>query len=354
MQAATLSNKDTKSLIVIMSTDSTPEVLEGIQAHLSDRGLRGQLNQGVERTVIGVLGEAYPELQDELELLPGVWEVLRVSKPYKLASREFVPDDTVVRIGGGEVAVGGGNFVVFAGPCAVESEDQVIATARAVKAAGAHAMRGGAFKPRTSPYSFRGLGGDGLKMLAAARQETGLPILTEVMAPGDVELVSRYADVLQIGARNMQNFSLLDEAGKAEMPVMIKRGLSATYEDWLLAAEYVMAGGNKQVILCERGIRTFETFTRNTLDLNAIPVIHRLSHLPIVADPSHGTGKWYLVTPLARAAAAVGADGLIIEVHPNPDVAKCDGSQSLTFENFSTLMGQINAIRTSMKSEAAV
>ena len=220
-----------------------------------------------------------------------------------------------------------------------------MATARAVKAAGATVLRGGAFKPRSSPYSFRGLGEDGLKMLAAARDETGLPIITEVMSPADIDLVSRYADVLQIGARNMQNFSLLDEAGQADKPVMLKRNFSATYEDWLLAAEYVMAGGNKEVILCERGIRTFETFTRNTLDLNAIPSIHRLSHLPVVADPSHGTGRWYLVTPLARAAAAVGADGLIIEVHPNPDEAKSDGAQSLTFENFSALMEQVTAIR---------
>ena len=335
-----------------MSKGCPEDNIEGVQRHLNERGLHSQLNQGVERTVIGVIGQIYPELQDELELLPGVLEVFRVSKPYKLASREFVSEDTVVKIGAPEVAVGGGNFAVFAGPCAVESEDQVMATARAVKAAGAHVLRGGAFKPRTSPYSFRGLGEDGLKMLAAAREETGLPIITEVMSPGDVELVKRYADVLQIGARNMQNYSLLDEVGKVEKPVMVKRGLSATYEDWLLAAEYVMAGGNGQVILCERGIRTFETFTRNTLDLNAIPVVHRLSHLPIVVDPSHGTGRWYLVAPLARAAAAVGADGLIIEVHPNPDVAQCDGSQSLTFENFSSVMAQVIAVRTAVMSES--
>ena len=227
-------------------------------------------------------------------------------------------------------------------------------TARAVKASGANVLRGGAFKPRTSPYSFRGLGEDGLKILAAAREETGLPIITEVMASADVELVSRYADVLQIGARNMQNFSLLDEVGQANKPIMVKRNFSATYEDWLLAAEYVMSGGNSQVILCERGIRTFETFTRNTMDLNAIPAIRKLSHLPVVADPSHGTGKWYFVTPLARAAAAVGADGLIVEVHPNPDVAKCDGSQSLTFENFASLMSQVNAIRQAVVNEVVV
>ena len=339
-------------MVVVMRTDCTREDVDRVQRHLSDRGLEGHINPGVERTVIGVLGEVYPELQDELELMSGVSEVFRVSKPYKLASREFSPQDTVVKIGRDNLTIGGGNFVVIAGPCAVESEEQVMATARAVKAAGAKVMRGGAFKPRISPYSFRGLGEDGLKILAAAREETGLPIITEVMSPRDVELVGRYADVLQIGARNMQNYSLLDEAGKADKPVMVKRGLSATYEDWLLAAEYVMAGGNKQVILCERGIRTFETFTRNTMDLNAIPAIHKLSHLPVVADPSHGAGKWYFVTPLARAAAAVGADGLIVEVHPNPDVAKCDGSQSLTFDNFSKLMTQVTAIRDSIVNGA--
>ena len=338
-------------MIAIMSTAATRGDIERVQRHLSDRGLRAQLNEGVDRTVIGVLGETYPDLQDELELLPGVSEVLRVSKPYKLASREFVPDDTVVSIGNGNVKIGGGNFVVFAGPCAVESEDQVLQTARSIKASGAQVLRGGAFKPRSSPYSFRGLGEDGLKILETARQETGLPIITEVMSPGDVELVGRYTDVLQVGARNMQNFTLLDEVGRAEKPVMVKRGLSATYEDWLLAAEYVMTGGNNRVILCERGIRTFETFTRNTMDLNAVPAIRRLSHLPIVADPSHGTGKWYFVTPLAKAAVAVGADGLIIEVHPNPDLAKCDGSQSLTFENFSALMAQVKSIRASLMTE---
>ena len=337
-----------------MGAGSTPDNVERIQQHLSERGLRWQINEGVERSVIGVLGQTYPELQDELEFMSGVSEVLRVSKPYKLASREFSQQDTVVRIGDEGVALGDGRFAVSAGPCAVESEEQLMTTARAVKASGANVLRGGAFKPRTSPYSFRGLGEDGLKILAAAREETGLPIITEVMASADVELVSRYADVLQIGARNMQNFSLLDKVGQANKPIMVKRNFSATYEDWLLAAEYVMSGGNSQVILCERGIRTFETFTRNTMDLNAIPAIRKLSHLPVVADPSHGTGKWYFVTPLARAAAAVGADGLIVEVHPNPDVAKCDGSQSLTFENFASLMSQVNAIRQAVVNEVVV
>ena len=340
-------------MIVVMSPDSTDEQADAVRRHLEGRGLRAHFSQGVERTVIGVVGTIYPELQDELELLDGIRDVIRISKPYKLPSREFHPEDTVVSIGTSEVRIGSGAFVVFAGPCAVESERQVMATAKAVKESGATVMRGGAFKPRTSPYSFRGLGEDGLKMLAAARHETGLPVVTEVMSPKDVDLVSRYADMLQIGARNMQNYSLLDEVGKAGVPVLLKRGLSGTYEDWLLAAEYVMAGGNLQVVLCERGIRTFETYTRNTMDINALPSIHRLSHLPVVADPSHSTGKWYLVAPIALAAVAAGADGLIIEVHPNPDEAKSDGAQSLTFGNFEALMGQVTAVRNALFAVAA-
>ena len=339
-------------MIVVMSSDSTQAQVDDVMGHLAERGLTGHPSSGSERTVIGVIGQTYPELANELEVMPGVREVVPISKPYKLASREFNTNDTVVKIGGGDVLVGGGNFAVFAGPCAVESEEQVMATARAVKAAGASVLRGGAFKPRTSPYSFRGLGEEGLRILASARQETGMPIVTEVMSPRDVELVCRYADVLQVGARNMQNYNLLDEVGVSDRPVLLKRSFSGTYEDWLLSAEYIMAGGNRQVILCERGIRTFETFTRNTMDLTAIPAVHRLSHLPVVADPSHGTGKWYLVTPVANAAAAVGADGLIIEVHPNPDSAMSDGAQSLTFENFATLMEQVRAIRESVESRA--
>ena len=335
-------------MIVVMSTGSTQEDVRRVEEHLHERGLGSQLNQGVERTVLGVLGEIYEELKDELVLMQGVGEVFRISKPYKLASREFKNEDTVVYIGKDRVPIGGGHFTVFAGPCAVEGEEQTVTTAKAVKKAGANVLRGGAFKPRSSPYSFRGLFEDGLKILKTASEESGLPVITEVMSPKDVDLVSQYADVLQIGARNMQNFSLLDEVGMTDIPVMVKRGMSATYEDWILAAEYVMASGNQDVILTERGIRTFETYTRNTLDLNAIPAVRSLSHLPIVADPSHGTGKWHMVTPLAMAAAAVGADGLIIEVHPNPDVAKCDGAQSLTFENFAQLMDSVNAIRATM------
>ncbi len=341
-------------MIVVMATGSTQAQRDAVQAHLSDRGLRAHMSEGVERQVIGVVGQIGPELQNELEVMDGVSEILRISKPYKLSSREFHPEDTVISIGDGGVKIGGGEFCVFAGPCAIEDEQQVVSTAKAVKAAGAKVLRGGAFKPRTSPYSFRGMGEDGLKLMSTARAETGLPIITEVMSEHDVELVERYSDVIQVGARNMQNFALLDQVGKTRKPVMVKRGFSATYEDWLLAAEYVMAGGNEDVILCERGVRTFESFTRNTMDINAMPAIKRLSHLPIVADPSHATGKWYLVTPLARGAAAVGADGLIIEVHPNPDVAKCDGSQSLTFENFSKLMRQVTAIRGSVMDEVMV
>ncbi|MDD9994829.1 MAG: 3-deoxy-7-phosphoheptulonate synthase [Dehalococcoidia bacterium] len=332
-------------MIVVMAQGSTQDHLDAVQTHLSVRGLKAHLSRGVERTVIGVIGQIYPELQNEIEVMDGVSEVVRISKPYKLASRDFHPEDTVIAIGGGNAKVGGGEFCVFAGPCAIESEEQVIATARAVKAAGAKVLRGGAFKPRTSPYSFRGMGEDGLKLMDTARSETGLPFITEVMSERDVELVERYTDVLQVGARNMQNFALLDQVSQTSKPVMVKRGFSATYEDWLLAAEYVMAGGNTDVILCERGVRTFESFTRNTMDINAVPAIRRLSHLPIVADPSHGTGKWYLVSPVACASVAAGADGLIIEVHPNPDTAMSDGAQSLTFENFSVLMKRASAIR---------
>jgi 3-deoxy-7-phosphoheptulonate synthase len=242
------------------------------------------------------------------------------------------------------VTVGGPEPVIMAGPCSVEDEEQVVSTARAVKAAGATILRGGAFKPRTSPYSFRGMGLEGLKLLDLAKQETGLPIITEVMSQVDVDTVAQYSDILQIGARNMQNYNLLDAVGEIDKPVMVKRGLAASYEEWLLAAEYVMAGGNTKVMLCERGIRGFEQFTRFTLDVAAIPVIQRLSHLPILADPSHSTGKWYLVTPVALAAVAAGAHGLLVEVHPNPDMAKCDGPQSLTFQNFNIMMDQVNAV----------
>ena len=334
-------------MIVVMAPGTAQPDLDNIRARIEDRGLRAQINTGAERTVIGVMGSIPPDFKDEMELMNGVDEVIIISKPYKLASKEFHPDDTIIKVG--DAVIGGPKPVIMAGPCSVEDEEQMVSTAKAVKAAGATVLRGGAFKPRTSPYSFRGMGEDGLKLLQLAKQETGLPIITEVMATADVETVAKYADILQIGARNMQNYNLLDEVGLIGKPVMVKRGLSASYEEWLLAAEYVMAGGNEQVILCERGIRGFETFTRFTLDVAAVPVIKRLSHLPIVADPSHSTGKWYLVTPVALASVAAGAHGLLIEVHPNPDQAKCDGPQSLTFENFDILMEQVNAIASVRK-----
>ena len=329
-------------MIVVLNRDSTKDDLDSIQKRIEGHGLRAQISTGVERTVVGVLGSIPSEFKDEMELMPGVAEVVVISKPYKLASREFHPEGSIIRVG--NAVIGGPDPVVMAGPCSVEDEEQMVATAKAVKKAGATVLRGGAFKPRTSPYSFRGMGLDGLKLLNIAKQETGLPIITEVMSPADVDTVAQYADILQIGARNMQNYNLLDEVGGTRKPVMVKRGMSAPYEEWLLAAEYVLAAGNSQVMLCERGIRGFEQFTRFTMDVAAIPVIQRLSHLPIIADPSHSTGKWYLVTPVALAAVAAGAHGLLIEVHPNPDVAKCDGAQSLTFENFDSLMGQVGAV----------
>jgi 3-deoxy-7-phosphoheptulonate synthase len=266
-----------------------------------------------------------------------------VSRPFKLASREVIAEDTVVAIGG--IPVGGSApLAVMAGPCSVESREQMLATARAARAAGASMLRGGAFKPRSSPYAFRGLGTDGLAILAEARAETGLAIVTEVLSPGDVDEVARVADCLQIGARNMQNFALLDAVGEQPLPVLLKRGMSATIEELLLSAEYVLARGNRKVVLCERGIRTFEKYTRNTFDINAIPLLKRLTHLPVVADPSHGTGKWYLVGPVALAAVAAGADGLIIEVHPSPDHALSDGFESLTFDNFASLMTRIATV----------
>jgi 3-deoxy-7-phosphoheptulonate synthase len=333
-------------MIVVMKVDSGQKEIDEILKRLGERGLAGHLSRGMERTVIGVVGQTYPELRDMLELLPGVEEVIPITRPYKLSSREFQPQDTVIKVG--DIAIGGKELVVIAGPCAVESEEQVLETARAVKAAGANILRGGAFKPSTSPYGFRGMGEEGLKILAQARKEMGMPIITEVLAPDDVELVARYADILQVGARNMQNFSLLDEVGKVNKPIMLKRGLSATIQEWLLSAEYILSQGNRQVLLCERGIRTFETYTRNTMDISAIPVIEKVSHLPIIADPSHGTGKWYLVAPVALAAVAAGADGVMIEVHPSPDHALKDGAQSLTFDNFQRLMEQLVNVAASV------
>lgn len=329
-------------MIVVMKVGATEKEIAKVVERIETAGLKAHLSQGTERTIVGVIGQIIPELRDTLEMLPGVEDVIPVSKPYKLASREFHPLDTTIGVGG--ITIGGREIVVMAGPCAIESEEQAIETAKAVKAAGATILRGGAYKPSTSPYHFRGLGKAGLEILAQAKKETGLPVITEVMSPEEVELVAEYADILQIGARNMQNFNLLVEVGKTQKPVMLKRGLSATIQEWLLAAEYILAQGNDKLMLCERGIRTFETYTRNTFDVSAIPIIEKVSHLPIIADPSHGTGKWYLVTPMALAAVAAGADGIMVEVHPNPDLALKDGPQSLTFDNFRHLMAQLKLV----------
>ena len=329
-------------MIVIMRTGATDEQVDAVRAHVTELKLNTIINRGVERTVVAVVGATHPDQRDGLLRLDGVLDVVPISRPYKRASREAKRENTVVRVR--DIEIGGPEPVVMAGPCVVESEEQVLSTARAVKEAGARILRGGAFKPRSSPYSFRGMGEDGLKLLRAASEETGMPVVTEVMGTRDVDLVARYADVLQVGTRNAQNFLLLDEMGRIGKPVLLKRGFAGTYEDWLLAAEYVMAGGNQDVILCERGIRTFETYTRNTLDIAAIPAIHHLSHLPVIADPSHGTGRWHLVAPMATAAIAAGADGLLIEVHPDPDRALSDGAQSLTPENFTKLMDGVRAV----------
>ncbi len=340
-------------MIVVMRSDATQEHIQAVLDRLVEYDLKGHLSPGEERTIIGVVGAGIPPtLREELEYFDGVAQAVRITRPYKLTSREFHPDNSVVEVNG--IAVGGTACVVIAGPCAVESEEQLMSTARAVRAAGATMLRGGAFKPRSSPYSFRGLGEEGLRLLAMAREETGLPIVTEVMTPSDVELVARYADVLQVGARNMQNFQLLEELGRTNKPVLFKRGLSATIEEWLMSAEYIVAQGNPNVILCERGIRTFETATRNTLDLNAAALVKRRSHLPVIVDPSHGTGKWYLVQPMALASLAAGADGVIVEVHPDPDRARSDGSQSLTFENFAAMMPRMAAVAAAVERSIAV
>ncbi len=330
-------------MLVVMKRGASQREIDAVVARIQEFGITPIPLPGAERMAIGTFGSTSRAAADAVESLPGVAEVVPVSRPFKLASREVIADDTVVRVG--PVAIGAGAPLAFmAGPCSVESREQTLATARAVRAAGATILRGGAFKPRSSPYNFRGLGAAGLDILAEARAETGLAIVTEVLTPGDVEAVARVADCLQIGARNMQNFALLDAVGDQPKPVLLKRGMAATVEELLLSAEYVLARGNRNVILCERGIRTFEKYTRNTFDVNAIPLLKRLTHLPVVGDPSHGTGKWYLVAPVALAAVAAGADGLIIEVHPSPDHALSDGFQSLTFDNFATLVGRADAV----------
>ena len=348
-------------MIVVMKAHCDDKDIDNVLTFLENHGLSGHPSRGVERTIIGVLGAVGPSgtpgsigginptLGESLECLPCVDSVLRVSKPYKLASREFHPEDTRVSIpvpcvSQSSVQIGGAEVVMMAGPCTVESEKQLMTTAQAVRKDGAIILRGGAFKPSTSPYGFRGMGEEGLKLLANARSEFGMAVITEVMTPSDVPMVCEYADILQIGTRNMQNYMLLDEVGRTNKPVVLKRGMSATIEEWLLAAEYILAQGNRNVILCERGIRTFEKITRNTMDISAIPLIKRLSHLPIISDPSQGTGRRDLVAPMSLAALAAGTDGLLIEVHPNPDEALKDGAQSLTIDQFQSLMPQVQAV----------
>ena len=325
-----------------MRKDATEEQVRGVQRAIEARGYKAHPIPGAQRTAIGVTGNKGALEAPVFESLPGVLEVIPVTHAYKLVSREVKQEDTVVDVGG--VAVGGSAFVLAAGPCAVESVEQTVAIARAVKKGGAHLLRGGAFKPRTSPYSFQGLGEEGLRILATAREETGLPVVTEALDVESVDLVERYADAIQVGARNMQNFSLLRRVGRARKPVLLKRGLSATLEEFLMSAEYVLSEGNYSVILCERGVRTFSDFSRNTLDLSVVPAVKKMSHLPIIVDPSHGTGRRENVAPLSRAAAAVGADGLMVEVHNDPDRALSDGAQSITPEMFASLVDDLRRI----------
>jgi len=326
-------------MIIIMNHDATKDQVEAVTSRLVNSGFQVHLSEGVERTLIGAIGDRTRAQDMGLEAMPGVEKVVPVLQPYKLASRSFHPEDTVIAVD--DLLIGGDRIQVMAGPCAVESREQLLEAAHRVKEAGATILRGGAYKPRTSPYSFQGLEEKGLELLAEAREVTGLKVVTEVMDARTLPLVAAYADILQIGARNMQNFFLLREVARVDKPVLLKRGSSATVEEWLMAAEYIMAGGNHRVILCERGIRTFENYTRNTLDLSSVPVVKYLSHLPVIVDPSHGIGKWRFVPAMARAAVAAGADGLLIEVHPDPARALCDGPQSLTPENFSTLMEEV-------------
>ncbi len=329
-------------MIVTMQKGYEAEQLQRVIEQLEAAGFHTQVIQGTEKTVIAAVGDKSRLLYIPLEAMPGVEKVIPILSPYKMASREFKPDDTVIQVG--PHRLGGKELHVMAGPCAVESREQILETAQAVKEAGATFLRGGAYKPRTSPYSFQGLEEKGLQYLAEAREKTGLPVITEVTDLQSLKMVSYYSDILQIGTRNMQNFALLKGVAKTEKPVLLKRGLSATIDEWMLAAEYIMSAGNSQVILCERGIRTFETATRNTLDLSAVPLIKHLSHLPVVVDPSHGTGKWRLVKPMALAAVAAGADGLLIEVHPDPSSAVSDGPQSLTPEKFRDLMEALQPV----------
>jgi 3-deoxy-7-phosphoheptulonate synthase len=329
-------------MIIVMKPNSTAAEIGAVIARVQEFGASPHPIYGVERTVVAVVGETRYVDRESFLNMPGVEKIASITAPYKLASRESHPDDTIITING--VTIGGKEIVVMAGPCSVESRSQLLETAHAVKEAGAQILRGGAFKPRTSPYSFQGLGLKGLEILAEARELYGLYIVTEVMTPEAVPMVAEYADILQIGARNIQNYGLLHAVGRVQRPVLLKRGMMSSMEELLMSAEYILAGGNYRVMLCERGIRTFEKYTRNTFDLNAVPVLKQLSHLPIIADPSHGTGRWYALPAMARAAIAAGADGLLIEVHPNPAEAISDGPQSLKPERFAALMRQLKRV----------
>ncbi|HDP36421.1 MAG TPA: 3-deoxy-7-phosphoheptulonate synthase [Candidatus Atribacteria bacterium] len=336
-------------MIIVMNGKTDDADVEKVIHKLYEMGHKVHISRGERRIVLGVIGDVENLASVPFYAFNGVEEIIRIVKPYKLASREFKDFDTIIKVK--DVIIGGKEVVVMAGPCVVESEKQIFETARQVKALGAKILRGGAFKPRTSPYSFQGLGEEGLKLLTQAGEETGLAVVTEVMSVNQIELVGKYTDIFQVGARNMQNFVLLKELGKTKKPILLKRGLSATIEELLLSAEYILSQGNYEVILCERGIRTFENYTRNTLDLSAVPVLKRLSHLPIIVDPSHATGRWRLVSPMAKAAIAVGADGLLIEVHPDPRSSLSDGAQTLRLDTFTQLMKELSPIAQAVGRE---
>jgi 3-deoxy-7-phosphoheptulonate synthase len=329
-------------MMIIMRATASQKEIDAVVERVKQNGLRAHVSTGDERTVIGAIGDGRPVFKDQFMHLPGVDRVMPISRPYKLASREFRPENSIFPLDG--VGVGGPEIVIIAGPCSVENREQMLETAQAVREAGAHALRGGAFKPRTSPYSFQGMGESGLEILAEAREITGMPVISEVMREEQLPIMTRYVDVLQVGARNMQNYPLLHAIGESQHPVLIKRGMMATIEELLMSAEYVLSHGNRRVMLCERGIRTFEMATRNTTDINAVPVLKELTHLPVILDPSHSTGNWAYVTAIARAGIAAGADGLIVEVHPHPEEALSDGGQSLKPERFAELVRQVSAI----------
>lgn len=329
-------------MIIVLKPRTTEENLNRVIKMVETKGLEAHVVRGEEMTILGCIGDTVRIDPRLFEVDQSVDKVMHVQEPYKLANRAFHPEDTIIDVSG--IPVGGGHMAMIAGPCSVESEEQVIDVAKAVKEAGANMLRGGAFKPRTSPYSFQGLGLEGLEMLCRAKEETGLPIVTELMSGEYLDIFDEKVDLIQIGARNMQNFDLLKQLGRTKRPILLKRGLNATYEEWIMSAEYIMASGNENVILCERGVRTFETYTRNTLDLQAIPVLKKMTHLPVVVDPSHAGGKWWLVDTMAKAALAAGTDGLMIEVHNNPDCALCDGGQSLKPEKYAVLLEQLRRI----------